>query len=65
MSCLLMGNKKVPSDIENNGVNKYAGTTGPSKLLIGIDGSLDVNLTCQYCKDTGPNQIIVSGYNKH
>ena len=25
----------------------------PPKPLAGIDGSLDNNLTCQYCKDTG------------
>ena len=31
----------------------YLGRPRPSKLAPGIDGSLDPELSCQYCKDTG------------
>ena len=31
----------------------YLGKPRPSKLALGIDGSLDPELSCQYCKDTG------------
>ena len=30
----------------------YLGKPRPSKLTPGIDGSLDPELSCQYCKDT-------------
>ena len=31
----------------------YLGKARPSKLALGIDGSLDPELSCWYCKDTG------------
>ena len=31
----------------------YLGRPHPSQLALGVDGSLDPLLTCQYCKDTG------------
>ena len=31
----------------------YLGKPRPSKLALGINGSLDPELSCQYCKDTG------------
>ena len=31
----------------------YLGKPRPSKLALGIDGSLNTELSCQYCKDTG------------
>ena len=31
----------------------YLGKPSPSKLALGIDGSLDPELSCWYCKDTG------------
>ena len=31
----------------------YLGKPRPSKLALGIDGSLDPELSCRYCKDTG------------
>ena len=31
----------------------YLGKPRPSKLALGIDGSLNPELSCQYCKDTG------------
>ena len=52
MSCLYVGTKKTPTDSTSNGGKKFMGTSRPPKPLIGIDGSLDTNLTCQYCKDT-------------
>ena len=29
------------------------GTHRPPKPSMGVDGSLDISLMCQYCKDTG------------
>ena len=51
MSCLYVGKKKTLSN--SNSGKKFMGTPRPPKPLAGVDGSLDNNLTCQYCKDTG------------
>ena len=52
MSCLYVGDKKTtPSN--TSGGNKFMGTPRPPKPSAGVDWSLDNNLTCQYCKDTG------------
>ena len=53
MSCLYVGDKKALTSSSSNGGKKFIVTPRPSKLSIGIDGSLDTNLTCWYCKDTG------------
>ena len=53
MSCLYVGSKKTPTDSKSDGGNKSVGTAKASKPSMGIDGSLDVNLMCRYCKDTG------------
>ena len=52
MSCLYVGDKKMQPNKTDNG-NKFMGIPRPPKPLAGVDGSLDNNLTCQYCKDTG------------
>ena len=52
MSCLYVGNKKTPPSNANSG-NKFMGTPRPPKPSAGVDGSLDNNLMCRYCKDTG------------
>ena len=52
MSCMYVGTKKSVSDQETKG-NQFLGTNRPPELSKGLDGSLDPNLTCQYCKDTG------------
>ena len=52
MSCLYVGDKKMqPNKIESG--SKFMGIPRPPKPLAGVDGSLDNNLTCRYCKDTG------------
>ena len=51
MSCLYVGDKKAPSNTRNSG-KKFTGTPRPPKALMGVDGSLDINLTYWYCKDT-------------
>ena len=52
MSCLYVGDKKMqPNKIESG--NKFMGISRPPKPSAGVDGSLDNNLTCRYCKDTG------------
>ena len=52
MSCLYVGDKRThPSKIESG--SKFMGIPRPPKPSAGVDGSLDNNLTCQYCKDTG------------
>ena len=52
MSCLYVGDKKTqPSKIESG--SKFMGIPRPPKPSAGVDGSLDNNLTCRYCKDTG------------
>ena len=49
MSYLYVGNKRTtPSN--TNGGNKFMGTSRPPKPSAGVDGSLDNNLTYQYCK---------------
>ena len=45
MSCLYVGDKKTQP-------SKFMGIPRPPKPSAGIDGSLDNNLTCWYCKDT-------------
>ena len=52
MSCLYVGDKKALPSTSNSG-KKVLGTPSPPKPSVGVDGSLDNNLTCQYCKDTG------------
>ena len=52
MSCLYVGDKKIQPNKINSG-SKFMGTPRPPKPSAGVDGSLDNNLTCQYCKDTG------------
>ena len=52
MSCMYVGTKKVASDQETKG-KPFLGTSRPSELSKGLDGSLDPNLSCRYCKDTG------------
>ena len=51
MSCLYVGDKKAQPS-KNDGGNKFMGITRPPKPSAGVDGSLDNNLTCWYCKDT-------------
>ena len=51
MSCMYVGTKKLASDQETRG-KPFLGTNRPSELSKGLDGSLDPNLSCQYCKDT-------------
>ena len=53
MSYLFVGNKKTTSDNNNTGGKKFLGTSRPPKSAMGTDGSLDINLICWYCKDTG------------
>ena len=43
--------KATPLSTTNSG-KKFMGTPRPPKPPAGVDGSLDNNLTCQYCKDT-------------
>ena len=52
MSCLYVGNKKNPPSKINSG-NKFMGIPRPPKPSAQVNGSLDNNLTCWYCKDTG------------
>ena len=51
MSCLYVGNKKIQPNKTNSG-SKFMGIPRPPKPSAGVDGSLDNNLTCWYCKDT-------------
>ena len=52
MSCLYVGDKKTwPSKIKSG--SKFMGIPRPPKPSAGVDGSLDNNLTCWYCKDMG------------
>ena len=50
MSCMYVDTKKLASDQETKG-KPFLGTSRPSELSKGLDGSLDPNLSCQYCKD--------------
>ena len=45
MSCLYVGTKKAPMENTSNGGKKYIGTPRPPKPLMGVDGSLNTNLT--------------------
>ena len=50
------GNKSQKSD--TNGASGYTrkpylGKPRPLQLTLGVNGSLDPELSCQYCKDTG------------
>ena len=51
MSCMYVGTKKLASDQETRG-KPFLGTNRPSELSKGLDGSLDPNSSCWYCKDT-------------
>ena len=51
LSYLYVGDKKTPSNTSNGGM-KFMETPRPPKPAMGVDGSLDTNLMCQYCKDT-------------
>ena len=35
------------------GGKPYLGKSKPAETMTGLDGTIDSNLTCQYCKDTG------------
>ena len=48
-----VGNKPQQSETSGYTSRPYLGKPRPSKLAPGIDGSLDPELSCQYCKDTG------------
>ena len=48
-----VGNKPQQSETSGYTGKPYLGKPRPSKLAPGIDGSLDPELSCQYCKDTG------------
>ena len=50
------GNKPQKSEDNNTSGytgKPYLGKPRPPKLTLGIDGSLDPELSCWYCKDTG------------
>ena len=51
MSCLHVGDKKMSSSNTNRG-NKFMWHPETPKPSAKVDGSLDSNLMCQYCKDT-------------
>ena len=51
MPCLYMGNKKTPPSTTNSD-KKFMGTPRPPKPSAGVDGFLDNNLMCWYCRDT-------------
>ena len=51
MSCMYVGTKKLASDQQTRG-KPFLGTNRPPELSKGLDGSLDPNLSCWYCKDT-------------
>ena len=52
MSCMHVGTKKLASDQETR-EKPLLGINRPPELSKGLAGSLDPNLSCQYCKDTG------------
>ena len=53
-SNLNMGKTNIAEGSPSGFVSKpYLGRPHPSQLALGVDGSLDPSLTCQYCKDTG------------
>ena len=51
MSCMHLGVKK-PATIQEISGKPFLGTTRPYELSKGIEGYFDLNLSCQYCKDT-------------
>ena len=53
ISYLYVGNNRTPKGNTSNSGKKFIGTSRPPKPSMGVDGSLNVNLTCWYCKDTG------------
>ena len=53
MSCLYVGDKKTLASNTSNSGKKFMGTPRPPKPAMGVDGSLDINLMCWYCKGTG------------
>ena len=48
-----VGNNPQKGDSSAYTGKPYLGKPRPLKLALGIDGSLDPELSCQYCKDTG------------
>ena len=48
-----VGNKPQQSEASGYTGKPYLGKPRLSKLALGIDGSLDPELSCWYCKDTG------------
>ena len=48
MSCLYVGNKKTTLHNKDTGGKKFVGTSKPPKPVMGIDGSFDINLMCQF-----------------
>ena len=46
------GHKEISKWPRDQG-KPFLGTNRPTELSKGLDGSLDPNLSCQYCKDTG------------
>ena len=48
-----VGNNPKTCDSSGYTGKPYLGKPRPSKLALGIDGSLDPKLSCQYCKDNG------------
>ena len=51
MSCLYVGDKTIQPNKTDTG-SKFMGIPRPPKPSAGVDGSLDNNLKCWYCKDT-------------
>ena len=51
MSCIYVGTKKSASEQETGG-KPFLGTNRPPELSKGLDGSLGLTLSCQYCQDT-------------
>ena len=48
-----VGNKPQQGEASGYTGRPYLGKPRPSKLALGVNGSLDPELSCQYCKDTG------------
>ena len=53
MSCLYVSNKRLTPENKEKGDKSFVEASRPSKQVMGMDGSLDSYLSCQYCKDTG------------
>ena len=54
-----VGNNPQKGDSSGYNGKPYLGKPRSSKLALGIDGSLDPELSCWYCKDTGHLKEIV------